>query len=87
MKICYINKPQLVERSNKIEYILNKYFSSIIDCIEENPKYYKDVIALAVSDPKELAKAYTLQLKQLLSEKDDGYIDWMFEEVKKEEQE
>jgi predicted TIM-barrel fold metal-dependent hydrolase len=86
MKVCYINKPQLIERSNKIEYILSKYFDAITECIEENPKDFKEALALAVSDPKELAKAYTLQMKQSLSTKPDEYIDWMFQEVKKEEE-
>lgn len=87
MKVCSTNKPKLVERSSKIEYILNKYYNSLLECIEENPKYYKDAMALAVSDPKELTKAYTLQLKQLLATKTNEYIEKMFEDVKEEEDE
>lgn len=87
MKICYINKPQLVERSNKIEYILNEYYNSLLQSIEENPQYYKDTLALAISEPKELAKAWTLQMRHRLSSQSDDYIDWMYEEVKKESEE
>ena len=86
MKVCYINKPQLVERSNKIEHILNDYYTSLLEAIEENPKDFKDALALAVSDPKELAKAYMLQFKQRLATQPDEYIDWMYNEVKKDEE-